>query len=355
MPHIFKMFLVFLFSLIATILILPHLSKIASRIDLVDQPGRRKVHNVPKPLIGGLGMIIVVSLSAVFFIPLPYLKGFFAGMIILGIIGFLDDFKDLGHRLKFGPQILASIAMMYFSNTFLFSFGDIFSTGQVLLGVFTIPLTIFCTVGVINAINMIDGLDGLAGGVSLIAFFSFAMLSYINNQPELMLLSIVFIGSVIGFLRYNWQPSRLFMGDAGSLFLGFSMAFLSLAITQKSNSIVPPMAPLLILAVPIVDTVIIMTKRAMTGKSPFHADKTHLHHLLLRLGLGKRQSVITILLLSLLSSSVAILGALLHIPDYYLFLIFSIYFIFCFITSFFIKDMLRHKKTLSVITGPAIR
>lgn len=343
-----KIFLTFLTSLIVTLFILPRLSNIASKIGLMDYPDNsRKVHSTPKPLIGGLGMIIGISFSCLLFFPVSELRGFFAGVITLGIVGFFDDFRELNHRLKFVAQIIASIIMVYFSQTVLQSFGDLFSFGPINLGILAIPLTIFSTVGVINAINMVDGLDGLAGGLSLIAFISFAVLSYINSQTELMLLSVVLSGAVVAFLRYNWLPSKLFMGDAGSLSIGFSLAFLSIAITQKNNSLVPPVAALMILAVPIVDTLTIMIKRVLKGKNPFYADKNHLHHILLKFGLDKKDAVKVILLLAGVFSTIALIGTIFKVPDYYLFLIFFLYFIIYFITSFYLKDMLRFKGRLT--------
>lgn len=339
-----KISLTFLTSLIVTLFILPRLSNIASKIGLMDYPDNsRKVHSTPKPLIGGLGMIIGISFSCLLFFPVSELRGFFAGVITLGIVGFLDDFRELHHRLKFVAQILASAFMIFFSKTVLLSFGDILSFGPINLGIFTIPMTIFCTVGVINAINMIDGLDGLAGGVSLTGFVAFAILAYLNHQTELVLLSLASGGAVAGFLRYNWHPSRLFMGDSGSLFLGFSLAFLSIAITQTNDSCVPPAAPLLILAVPIVDTITIMIKRILNGKNPFVADKYHFHHIFLRFGLDKKATLTVILFLSAILSSTAIIGTILKVPECYLFFIFIGYFVLYFTSSFYIKEMLKFK------------
>ncbi len=336
----------FVVSLMVTILILPKLSIFASRIGLLDYPNKRKVHNIPKPLIGGLAMLIALFISSILFIPVTNLIGFYVGVITLVIMGFLDDFRELDHRWKFMVQILASIFMIYLGNTVLLSFGDFLSFGPFNLGSFAIPITVVCTVGVINAVNMIDGLDGLAGGVSLIAFVSFAILAYINKQAELMLLSIALSGAVIGFLIYNWHPSKLFMGDLGSFTLGFSLVFLSISITQKNNSIVSPAAALLILAVPIVDTVTIAIKRIIKGKNPFTADKNHIHHMLLRYGLSKKTTVKTILLLSVIFSFFSVFGTIYKIPDYYLFLMFLIFFITYFayfVSSFYIKEIYKFK------------
>ena len=330
-----------------TFFLLPHLGQLASGIGLVDHPGKRKIHREPRPLIGGLGMSLAVALTGLLFIPLFNMRGFYAGLVLLVIIGFLDDFGELDHRYKFFVQIIAAVFIMYFSNVYLYTFGDLLSSGPINFH-FSVPIiTIIGTVGVCNAINMIDGLDGLAGGICLAAFASFAFLAFVGNHPTLLLLSLAICGSLIAFLKYNWNPSKLFMGDAGSLFLGFAAAFISISLTQHENSLVKPVAPLLVLAVPIVDTVTVMIKRLMKGKNPFHADKAHLHHILLKLGFSRRQTASIIILLSVLFCSVAIAGTLLRIHEYYLFFFFMAYFTAYFTASFHLKKMIRNRAKLS--------
>lgn len=347
-----KAVLVFTVTLVGMFLVLPKLRDIASTLiitkggtstkmyTLMDNPDQvRKMHNIPKPLVGGIGMIIVVSLSSIIFVPPDNinLRGYYSAVIMLGVVGFLDDFSDLHYRWKLIAQVIASSIMIYYSKTVLVSFGDLLSFGPIDLGFFMLPVTVFCTIGVINAINMIDGLDGLAGGVSLIAFISFAILAFLNGQIELMLLSLALSGAVLGFLKFNWHPSTLFMGDAGSFFLGFSLAYLSIDITQGGNGKVPPVAALLILAVPIADTLTVMIKRMLSGKSPFFADKTHLHHILLSFGLKIKGSVLIILALSFISSLVAILGTVMKVSDHNMFLIFIVLFIVYFLAAFSVK------------------
>ncbi len=343
MIYPFKIFITFFLSFVVTIFLLPSLSKIASLIRLLDYPSKRKVHNNPKPIVGGLAIGIAFIFSSSLFIPEAHLIGYYSGIIIVLIVGLLDDFKGLNCNIRFAMQILASLFIIFFSDVILKTVGDLLSTGPINLGIFAIPATIFCTVGVINAINMIDGIDGLAGGISFIALLSFTVLASLNSQMDLMLLSLALSGAVAGFLRYNWYPSKLFIGDAGSLILGFSLAFLSIAITQENNTLVPPVVPLLVLAVPVVDTVTIMVKRMLKGKNPFKADKYHLHHILLRFGFDKEIAERSILLLSFMFSSIAILGVVYKIQEYYLFSVFMIYFSVYFIASFYIKDLLRLK------------
>lgn len=335
---------IFLVSFAVTMVILPRFASIASELGLVDHPNRRKVHTVPKPLVGGLGMSLGVAFGCLLFLPLTNMRGYYAGAVLLVVTGFFDDFREVHHRMKFIAQIVSAILVIYFSNVSLQTFGDLLHIGTINFPALAVPMTVIGFVGVINAINMIDGVDGLAGGISLIAFISFAYLAYLDNHRDIMLLSIAFSGALAAFIRYNWHPSRLFMGDAGSLFLGFSAAYVSVALTQEPNSSARPVAPLLILAVPIVDTLTVMTKRIMKGRSPFYPDKTHLHHVLLRFGFSKRQTVAIILCMSAAFSSVAVAGTLMDVPEYYLFFLFLSYFFVYFISSFFIRKVLLKRK-----------
>ena len=190
---------------------------------------------------------------------------------------------------------------------------------------------------------MIDGVDGLVGVVSAIAFISFAILAYINTQTLYLSLSIALCGCVIAFLRHNWHPSLLFLGDAGSFLLGYSMVFLSIAISQKHNSIVPPVVPLLILTVPISDLISVSLRRLLNGKNPFSADKAHLHHLLLRFGFKKRQVVLIIAFITTILSASGIIGTIYKIPEYYLFSLFLSFFIVNLTFSLCIKKLIRFK------------
>lgn len=345
MPAILTELLIFLIPCAVTVFILPRFAHLAAEVGLLDHPNRRKVHAVAKPLVGGLGMSLGVAFGCLLFLPLTHMRGYYAGAILLVVIGFFDDFREVHHRMKFAAQILSAVLVVYFSNNVsLHTFGDLLHIGDINFPALSLPMTVIGFVGVINAMNMIDGVDGLAGGISLIAFISFGYLGYIDHHRDLMLLCMAISGALAAFMRYNWHPSRLFMGDAGSLFLGFSAAFVSVALTQEPNSIVRPVAPLLILAVPITDTLTVMTKRLIKGRSPFYPDKTHLHHVLLKFGFSKQQTVAIMLCMSAAFSSVALAGTLLDIPEYYLFFLFLAYFFIYFISSFFIRNVLLRRK-----------
>ncbi len=188
---------------------------------------------------------------------------------------------------------------------------------------------------------MIDGIDGLAGGLTLIAFLTFAALASLAGDNVLMLLNLALSGAVLGFLRYNWAPSILFMGDAGSLCLGFSLSFMAIALTQGEESLVKPVVALLVLAVPISDTLVVMTKRALMGKSPFEPDKTHLHHLLVKHGLDGHKPVKTILFLCCVLSAVGFAGVILKVYEPVLFGVFVCYFILNWHADFIVGKVTR--------------
>lgn len=345
--------LAFLTAFFATLFVLPKIANIAYRIGLVDHPNERKVHKTPRPLVGGIGIMISATFSSLIFIPLSGLRGYFLGVSVLLLVGFFDDFKEIGHRQKFLAQILATALLINFSKVGLESFGDLFGLGDLDLSgsrLVVWAVTVFCVVGVINAINMIDGLDGLAGGVSFLAFLSFAVhASLIGNQP-LMLLNLALAGATLAFLKFNWTPASLFMGDAGSLCLGFSLAFMSLALTQGEGATLSPVVPLLILAVPITDTVAVMLKRIVRGESPFKPDQYHMHHIFLRYGMGRVSVVKAILFISALLCALSLLGPIFQLADYSLFLIYLAYFTVYVLSSIYIVwifrqgDMFKQKK-----------
>jgi UDP-GlcNAc:undecaprenyl-phosphate GlcNAc-1-phosphate transferase len=332
---------VFILPIALGVLLFPKLIKIARRVGLMDHPGGRKVHSKSKPLVGGLGMAIVLLITCLLLVPLAGLRGYWAGMALLVLVGFLDDFKELSHQWKFAAQFVAVVCMIFYSDLLLKGFGNLLGLGEISFGLLSVPITIFCVVGVINAINMIDGLDGLAGSVALVAFAAFAFIFYWIDKPGLMLVNIALTGSLAGFLVYNWQPARLFMGDAGSLFLGFSLAFMAIAVSQTPGSRVYPVVPLLILSLPIVDALTLMTKRLLNGKNPFRADKQHLHHMFMRIGLSKQATVVAIICFSTLMATIAIAGVILEVPEPFLFYFFLTCFAAYFAASFFVKDMMK--------------
>lgn len=313
----------------------------------MDQPNQRKVHTEPKPLVGGICFILSACFAAALIVPAKGLRGFFAGLALMLFIGFLDDFKELGHRQKFLGQIFAASLLIYFSNVRLISFGDLLGIGELAIPGYwlSVFISIFCILGVINSINLIDGLDGLAGGIGFVAFILFAAHASFAQNQTFMLLNLAFAGALLGFLRFNWFPAKLFMGDAGSLCLGFTLAFMAIAMTQGDEPCMPPIAALLILAIPISDTLTVMTKRFIKRKSLFQPDKRHLHHIFMRYGFGRKTTVKIIIGFSTILGGVSLLGPLYSLDESTLFLLFACYFTVYFISSFFILDLLRYSLT----------
>ena len=311
------------------------LSGFAEKFKLIDMPdNNRKVHSEGKPLVGGLGIVAGVLVAMLLFFPvIKYMSLIISILLILGI-GVIDDRFDISFKWRFVVQITATVIVMnYFPGMHLQTFGNILGFGAIGTGWLVVPVTIFCTLGVINALNMIDGLDGLAGTTSLLAFITFGVLAWLNGMPSFMFPGIAFAGALAAFLRFNWHPSRLFMGDAGSMTIGFVLAFLAIELSQKPGGIVTPVTVLLVLAIPVTDTLAVMIKRIMKGKSPFLPDKTHFHHLLRDMGFGHSGSVMIIMTISLLFSLVAIGATVLRVQDIYLFGLFVSWFVFYFRSS----------------------
>ncbi len=339
-----RVILTFLVAFFSALFVLPQLSHIANRIGLVDVPNQRKTHKVPRPLVGGLGIIISATFSSLVFVPLLGMRGYFSGLAVLLIIGFLDDFQELGHRKKFLAQIVATTLLIYLSKVHLADFGNLLGFGAIVVPDiywFTWVVTVFCVVGVTNAVNMIDGIDGLAGGATFIAFLTFSALASLSGNDTLLLLNLALAGAVLGFLRYNWAPSVLFMGDAGSLCLGFTLSFMAVALTQGEAMLVKPIIALLVLAVPISDTIVVMTRRICNKKSPFKPDRTHLHHIFVHHGLDGNKPVIFMLLLCAVLNCFGILGVVFHLPEPLLFGLFLGYFILNWYADFLVGQLVK--------------
>jgi UDP-GlcNAc:undecaprenyl-phosphate GlcNAc-1-phosphate transferase len=220
-------------------------------------------------------------------------------------LGIADDLKPLPAKLKFLIQIGAAAIAVYLGVRIDFLSNP--AGGLILLPAYVgVPLTIFWLVGITNTINLIDGLDGLAGGVSLIAASTTALIAYQTHQPVIALLALALIGSTIGFLRYNWNPAKIFMGDSGSLFLGFTLAAVSVVGVLKLLATAALLVPVLILGVPIFDTTFAIVRRALQRRPIFSPDRGHLHHRLLGMGFSQRRAVLIIYGICLLLGGTAL-------------------------------------------------
>ena len=288
-----------LLSIFITIGLIPVLHAFASRMHLVDSPGARKVHREPIPLVGGIAMAVGAFIPVALWAHTdPFVRAYLAGAAVMVVFGFVDDTHGLAPKWKFLGQLAAALVVVFYGGVKIHTLGALLSEGTVLPEWVCVPLTVLAIVGVTNAINLADGLDGLAGGICLLIFACIGYLAWQEEDVIIGLVALALAGSIFGFLRFNTYPATVFMGDTGSQLLGFSAVTLSLSLTQ-GNTPLSPFVPLVLLGLPILDTLSVMAIRIAKGRSPFSADMNHLHHNLMALGLQQGESVVTIYVLQM--------------------------------------------------------
>lgn len=278
---------------------------IAFKCGLVDQPNHRKLHEGSVPLVGGVCVFIGISISMLLLMPSTkevYVYIGLAGLMVA--IGMVDDYKDISVKPRLLTQISIALAMIFIVDYKLISLGKVLSDSPVWLGDFSVIFTVLAVVGCINAFNMVDGIDGLVGLLSLIAFSALAVLLY-NSDLSWYKLCIFFIGAIVAYLMFNlsWplkKYKKIFMGDAGSMLVGFSIIWLLCIGTQSSTPAFAPVTALWIVAVPLIDMAAIMIRRVRKGESPFKPDREHLHHIFMRAGASSKQTLLIICTISLL-------------------------------------------------------
>ena len=290
----------------------PLVRKIALKLDVIDLPkGKRKIHNKPIPLLGGLAIyfsfVIVMILKSGSLS--QHETGILIGATIIVIGGIIDDTFELRPRYKLIFQISAAVVLIFFGV-------EISSVTNPLpggydywnVGWMTVPLTILWVIGITNALNLIDGLDGLAAGVALISSVTIFIIAVLNNRLDAAVLTAILSGAILGFLPYNFNPAIIFMGDTGAQLLGFLLAAISIEGTIKSAAAFAIAVPILALGIPIYDTLFAVIRRKMNGKPIMQADKGHLHHRLMDMGLSQRQTVLIMYLISAILGSIAIIA-----------------------------------------------
>jgi UDP-GlcNAc:undecaprenyl-phosphate GlcNAc-1-phosphate transferase len=291
-----QLFLAFVVALCVTAALIPLLARWAPAIGLTDRPGPRKVHSTPVPRVGGLAMAVGLFIATLLTVELiPSVRGLLVGLLILLLFGLWDDRVTLGYRVKFAGQVMAIGACMMVGGIHVGSitFGIIDAVPS---SVATLITFVFL-IGITNAINLADGLDGLAGGMVLLCLCAIALFSVASGNTTVTAIALIEAGAVLGFLRFNTHPARVFMGDSGSQMLGFSVGALALLATQGETCALSAALPLLLLGLPIMDTLSVMLTRIRAGRSPFAADSNHLHHRLLALGFAHHEAVLLIYLL----------------------------------------------------------
>ncbi len=313
------------------------LRPLAIRVGIVDTPGGRKHHNGDIPLVGGAAIYLAVvgGLLLTPFADWP-VGAFIVVSSILLLVGVVDDAK--GHtppKLRLLIQGVAALIMVYGGGVELATLGRILDGIEVELGVLAIPFTVFAAVGFVNALNMIDGVDGLAGSVALTAAAGMAFFALRAGDMQSAAVLLLLGGGILGFLLFNWRftptrSARIFLGDAGTLFLGGSLCWFSIQLSQGDRPAMEPVTALWLFAVPLIDTVSMMIRRIWKGRSPFDADREHFHHILLA-GLSERETVLLILAISVSCAGLGILGELYGVEQslrFYLFLGFGLVHLF---------------------------
>ena len=299
-------------------------ARLAPAIGLVDVPGGRKEHRRVVPLVGGLAIFVAV-------ISMAYIDGIASGvsyfMLALSIIiaiGLWDDVAEISPRLKFAIQIIASAIMIWGADVELRSVGDLLGWRPIGLWLFAVPMTIFAIVGVVNSVNMMDGLDGLGGSIAFVAFAWYAAVAASSGLTLQLQTALIFCGAIAGFLLFNlrfpWQKhARVFLGDAGSLMIGFALGWFAIDLTQGEARTFPPIAALWVLLLPLTDCVSLMARRVKARQSPFLADRHHIHHYLLARGFSHTATLVTLVSLSAVFGAVGYFAWRLEVPEPYLF------------------------------------
>ena len=268
----------------------PAVSVLAYKIGAIDVPkDSRRMHKKPTPRIGGLAIFFGFVVATLVFCKLtPELIAIYVGGLILVAVGVIDDVFRINAWIKLAAQV--GVAFIAISQGVVLEYVNFFGK-YIHFGAWAIPITVLWIVGLTNAINLIDGLDGLACGVSAICSVSLLLVMLLKGDLAVAMITAVIVGACLGFLPFNSNPAKIFMGDTGALFLGFTMAVISVSGVFKLHTVISFIIPLSIFALPILDTTFAFVRRISHGKSPFSPDRGHLHHRLIDLGFNQKQSV----------------------------------------------------------------
>lgn len=300
------------FCFLVSVLVTPYMIKLAHFTHAVDRPNKRKVHQALMPRLGGLAIFIAFILGYMVFDikgralyegQSVFFDAYLIASVLIVITGMLDDMFELPAKAKFSIQLIAALIMVFYGNFIITTINLPFLIID--LGWFGGVITVLWIIGITNSINLIDGLDGLSSGCSAITFATMAVLAFYKGEIFVAMLCCLLLGSTLGFLVHNSHPAKIFMGDTGSLFLGFSISVLSI-LGYKQAAFVSFIVPIAILSVPIFDTVWAIIRRTLNGQPPFKPDRGHVHHQLLDKNLGHFKSVLVLYAITALFSLTAI-------------------------------------------------
>ena len=319
----------FFTPLIATILLIGLLFPCALKLGFTDKPSHRKQHRTPTPIIGGLAIYLALLLALFTSdTALPNRAEFVTAATLLVLVGLIDDYRNLSVKIRLVAQIAAALIMVKLAHIKIVTLGNLFGFGNIELGDFATVFTVFAVVGGINAFNMIDGIDGLAGSLTFISISAIAVICWLAQDWTLFSYSLIFMAGIIGFLLFNLRifgrpNAKIFLGDTGSTLFGFTVCWLAIGVTQTEQSLIPPIAVLWLIGLPLIDSVCIMFRRLAKGRSPFSPDREHLHHLFIVAGYSINFTLALILIFDvLLSVNGIVAGAYLKIQEPIMFVAF---------------------------------
>jgi UDP-GlcNAc:undecaprenyl-phosphate GlcNAc-1-phosphate transferase len=290
----------FLTAMVIAYVATPGIIKLAWKIGAIDVPrDSRRVHKKPIPRLGGLAIFIAFAAVGLVTLPLNFssIKGMLLGGAFIVIIGILDDIYSLPPKVKLLGQMAAAGILLLFGLKVEWVTNPL--GGMFYLGKWSIPITLFWVVGITNTLNFIDGLDGLAAGIAAIASITMMLVNLSLHQINAVLVTALLAGAAVGFLPHNFNPARIFMGDTGAMFLGFILSAVAIDGAVKSATAIALIVPILALGLPIFDTAFAILRRFMNGKPIMQADKGHLHHRLMAIGLSQKQAVLFMYFVSL--------------------------------------------------------
>jgi len=293
-------------AFVVALLVTPLMKKIGLKLGAVDKPNERKVHSRVITRIGGFAIYAGFVVPTLFTqLPDRQVLGLVVAGTLIVMVGLFDDLRGMSAKVKLLGQIGAALVLVWFGVEVDYITNPL-NGGIISLGKLSLPITIFWLIGVTNAVNLIDGLDGLAAGITAIAALTLAVVAWTQEQYSVVAMALFLTASTLGFLRYNFNPAQLFMGDCGSLFLGFNLGALSVMGLSKGATVISLFIPIIILGIPIMDTFFAITRRFSNKKPIFEPDKGHLHHRLLAMGLTHQQSVLVMYAITFLLGSSAV-------------------------------------------------
>ena len=297
-------------SFILTFLLTPLVIGFFRKKNIMDKPGGRKIHTGDTPSMGGIAIFAGVILAIAIWMPFPYIQRFkflFGAMGIMFLVGLRDDLVPVRPIVKLAAQVLASAMIIFLLDLRITSLYGLFGVGEIHY-IISVLLTFFTFIVITNSYNLIDGLDGLASSIGIVAFFFFGIYFFLVGQVQYSIICFSFIGAFIAFLNFNWQPSRIFMGDTGALFIGAILSIVAIKFIDYNHSL--PIdnqfkltssvgVGISVVIIPLFDTLRVFISRAMKKRSPFSPDKTHIHHLLMRLGFSHAGTTLIIVFVNI--------------------------------------------------------